>query len=87
MRHLAFALAAAVLAAVPALSQPVTQNASAPLNRDALDTIVCHEYAAETGSRIGKRMVCLTNRQWNEIHRQAREGYNEEIKKAYTLSH
>lgn len=86
LRHLTFALAAcAALATTPTLAQQATQNA--PLNRNASDTIICQEYPAATGSHIGKRVICLTNRQWEEVHREAREGYNEEVKKSYSIGH
>jgi len=85
LRHLAFALAACTtLVAAPALAQSEAQ--SAPLDRNALSTIICQEYGV-TGSRIGKRMVCLTNLQWQEVHRLARDGYMLEVKKSFTMGH
>jgi hypothetical protein len=85
LRSLVFVLATIAVAATPALAQPAAQNVSTPFDRNGLHTIVCQEYPAYTGSRIGKRMVCLTNLQWNEIHRQAREGVNAEIQKSASL--
>jgi hypothetical protein len=86
LRHLIFALATVAVAAAPALAQPTAQNVSLPLNRNGLNTIICKEYSAYTGSRIGKRIICLSNRQWDEVHRLAREGYNDEIKKSTAMS-
>jgi hypothetical protein len=82
LRSLIFVLATAAVAATPALAQPAAQNVSMPFDRNGLHTIVCQEYPAYTGSRIGKRMICLTNLQWDEVHRQAREGVNAEIQKS-----
>lgn len=91
MRHLTLSVAAGavlILAASAAVGQPAANpNDPPPLDRDALHTVVCQEYAAATGSRIGRRMVCLTNLQWQEVHRLAREGYALEVKKSYTMGH
>jgi hypothetical protein len=35
--------------------------------------VVCKRMAPETGTRLGSRMVCMTNAQWDEMTRQAAE--------------
>ena len=86
MRYLTIALAAcAALSATPTFAQPTDQ--SAPLDRNAPNTIICQEYPAPTGTRIGKRVACLTNLQWQEVHREARDGYMLEVKKSFTMGH
>ena len=88
MRYFTSALvagAALALTATATFAQTAaTQAVSAPLDRNNLHTIICQEYPAATGSRIGKRVICLTNAQWDEVHRQAREGIQFEIKKSFS---
>ena len=88
MRYLTSALvagAALALTATAAFAQSATTPAvSAPLDRNNLHTIICQEYPAATGSRIGHRVICLTNAQWDEVHREAREGFQAEIKKSFS---
>lgn len=85
MRYLTSALVAAAalaLTATATVAQPVSQDGSAPLDRNNLHTIICKQYSLE-GTRIGQKMICLTNAEWNEVHRQAREGVMLEEKKSY----
>jgi hypothetical protein len=87
LRYLTSALvagAALALTATATFGQPTSEGGSAPLDRNNLHTIICKQYAAATGSRIGHRVICLTNAQWDEIHRQAREGIMLEEKKSYS---
>lgn len=89
MRYLTSALvagAALALTATATFAQTVTsEGGSAPLDRNNLHTIICKEYPAATGSLIGHRVICLTNAEWNEVHRQAREGILLEEKKSYSF--
>jgi hypothetical protein len=89
LRHLTLALiagAALTLGATIAVAQTVNQD-SAPLDRNNLHTIICKDYPPRTGSHLGPRVICLTNLEWQEVHRQARDGYMLEIKKSFTMGH
>ena len=85
MRYLTSALVAGAALALTATATSAQTATSAPLDRNNLRTIVCQDYPAATGSRIGHRVICLTNAQWDEVHRQAREGLEMELKKSYSM--
>ncbi|HEY8950326.1 MAG TPA: hypothetical protein VIM56_15685 [Rhizomicrobium sp.] len=98
MRHLTLSLAACIavsLGSAVAIAQPATTpaantprtQAGAPLDRNAQNTVICKKLAPETGSRIGPRMACLTNRQWDEAHREAQYGYDQQVKKSVAWGH
>jgi len=54
--------------ATPAPAAPTTTVAA----KDPKE-VVCKRMAAETGTRLGSRMQCMTNAQWDEITRQSQE--------------
>ncbi|HWA30214.1 MAG TPA: hypothetical protein VG867_03920 [Rhizomicrobium sp.] len=92
MRHTISAFVASVAIAFAA-SPALAQNSAAPngtpgaLNRYDPHAIRCQKFDAATGSHIGSRVVCLTNAQWEEVHRQARDGWEMEIKKSVSPTH
>lgn len=86
MRYLTSTLiagAALALTATATFAQ-TSEGGTAPLDRNNLRTTICKEYPAATGSLIGHRVICLTNAEWNEVHRQAREGIMLEEKKSFS---
>ena len=69
MRNLASLLAAVLLAATAARADPPVTAAPAPAAApgdtvDALDKIVYRDFAPKTGTLLGHRRVCRTEREW-----------------------
>lgn len=71
--------AAAALWTSVALADSTTPAPAAPAANDASssrDKVVCRSQAAQTGSRIGARRICHTQREWDDIRQQAQEATN-----------
>ena len=69
------ASAAMADAAAPAPATPAAQPAPAATAAD-LDKMVCRNLAAETGTRIGNRRECRTQREWDDIRMQSQKTTN-----------
>jgi len=73
MRIQTLMLAVALTALSPASFALAQQSASppdaatAPASNTDLDRVVCHAGAAPTGSRLGARRECHTQRQWDAM--------------------
>ena len=50
--------------------QPPAQTAAAP---SAGDKMVCRNLAAQTGSRLGGRRECRTQKEWDDIQHQQQD--------------
>lgn len=80
MRKLALALvstvgfgvfaSAAMADAAPAAPAPA---ATAPANENDLDKMVCRTMPPPTGSRLGTRRECRTQREWDDIRLQSQK--------------
>lgn len=81
MKTTVFLMTAAFAVAAPAFADaPVTSPASTGVStsQDAaddayLDRVVCKKFPPLTGTRLGTRRVCQTERQWREITRRSQE--------------
>jgi len=47
--------------------------------------VVCKRMAPETGTRLGSRMQCMTNAQWDEITRQSQDAIREKQHSGATM--
>ena len=56
-----------------ATTAPAPAGNSADQASDLLDTIVCKKMAPPTGTRLGGRTICDTNRHWQELQRRSQE--------------
>lgn len=65
-------------AAAPAATTPAAQSApaAAPVADPDADKMVCRMMDAPTGSRIGVRRECRTQREWDDIREQAAKDTN-----------
>jgi hypothetical protein len=75
MRRVALIIAAfALLAPVASFAQvPAPQPATAPAARPVKDKKVC-KAEEETGSRLGRKTICRTQAEWDELsYRQRQE--------------
>ena len=72
----------------PAAAAPVAQVAPAATTVAAKDpkAIVCKRMAPETGTRLGSRMQCMTNAQWDEITRQSQEAIQRQQRSGATMA-
>jgi len=69
---LTVAATAAMADAAPAAPAPVATPAPAANNAD-LDKMVCRNMAPATGTRIGARRECRTQREWDDIRIQSQK--------------
>lgn len=69
-RLLAFGVMGLLLAAVPAAAETTAQPE--PQNRDS--EIICKTTAADPGSRIGVRKVCMTRGEWERKRQRDQAG-------------
>ena len=72
-------------AATPAVDTP---SGTAPTEVSAKDpkAVVCKRMAAETGTRLGSRMQCMTNAQWDDISRQSQDMIKMQTQKSATFA-
>lgn len=68
MRSFALAAAAAFVLTVPALAADEDQSATAERNE-----VVCKTLAANTGTRLGARKICMTRAEWDARRRADQE--------------
>ena len=52
----------------PAVQLPATQSDAQTSANAHLDETVCRKQPPPTGSRLGAKTVCMTNRQWEEMY-------------------
>jgi hypothetical protein len=64
---------------------PATQPAPVAATTDP-KKIVCKRLAPETGTRLGSRMQCLTNAQWDAITRQSQDAIRDNQKAGATFA-
>jgi hypothetical protein len=60
----------------PAAPSTMAQAAVTPATQESaadLDTIVCKTMDPTTGSRLGARRVCQSQRAWNQLHEDAQK--------------
>jgi len=88
----AFAADAGAATAPTQQAEPATQTpvAAAPDAQTVAakdpKAVVCKRMAPETGTRLGSRMQCMTNAQWDEITRQSQDAIREKQHSGATMA-
>ena len=80
MKYVAYL--ALMFGAAPVVAQTVPSAASAPVAPAATktaDRVICRTIE-ETGTRLGGKRVCMTQLQWEEQRREAREDTEEGLR-------
>lgn len=67
-------------AAAPAAQAPTAQG-DAATDTSYLDKVVCKKLAPATGTMLGARKVCLTERQWREQTKASQDRINSQQQK------
>lgn len=82
MRKVLMTMAAVAMSAVaaPAFAQSMTSDNAGP-DQDNMDQVVCQRESV-VGSRVQKRRVCMTRREWVRLQNSAREEVGDFIRRA-----
>jgi hypothetical protein len=62
----------AVPTAVPSTQAPTAQG-DASVGASSLDQVVCKKLAPPTGTRLGARRVCQTEREWRDLMQRSQD--------------
>jgi Flp pilus assembly protein CpaB len=84
MKKSVLLMIAAVAFAAPALAEDVvpasapsaqapTAQGDAPASTSSLDQVVCKKMPPPTGTRLGSRRVCQTEREWRDLMLRSQE--------------
>jgi hypothetical protein len=79
------ALVAAVVFGMSATAAPAlaaqSDNNQAGANRDDMEQVICQRESM-IGSRVAKRRVCMTRREWIRTQNATRDGLNDHLRAA-----